>query len=95
MQFIVTAYDGTTPDVLPRRMSVRPRHLENIRKVTENGHVICAGGITNSEGRLKGSFLVMEFDARADLDEYLKTEPYVTENVWQNITIETCNVVIR
>lgn len=94
MQFIITAYDGTDKDALPRRMRVRPRHLENITKVTEAGHVICAGGITDDEGKLKGSFLVMEFDSRAELDEYLESEPYVTDNVWQEIRVETCNVVI-
>ena len=95
MQFIITAYDGTDQDALPRRMRVRPQHLENIAKVTEAGHVICAGGITNSEGQLKGSFLVMDFESREDLDKYLENEPYVTANVWKDIEIETCNAVIR
>ena len=48
MQLIITAYDGTDQEVLPRRMRVRPQHLENISKVKEEGHVICTGGITNS-----------------------------------------------
>ena len=94
MQFIVTAYDGTTPDVLPRRMSVRPRHLENIRKVKEKGSVICDGGITGPEGHVRGSFLVMEFETRTLLEDYLKTEPYVLEGVWQKIDIKDCNTVI-
>ena len=94
MQFIITAYDGTDPAALSRRMSVRPRHLENIAKVREDGHVICAGGITDSDGQLKGSFLIMEFETREKLDEYMESEPYVTENVWQDIRIEICNVVV-
>lgn len=53
-----------------------------------------AGGLTNEEGNLKGSFMIMDFDSRQQLDEYLKTEPYMTNNVWQQVTIETCNVVI-
>ncbi len=95
MHFIITAYDGHDQDALPRRMRVRPQHLENISKIKEEGHVICAGGITNDEGQLKGSFLVMDFETREDLDKYLENEPYVTANVWQDIKIETCNVVIR
>ncbi len=38
--------------------------------------------------------MIMDFDSRQQLDEYLKTEPYMTNNVWQQVTIETCNVVI-
>ncbi len=94
MQFIITAYDGTDPDALERRMSVRPRHLENIRKVQEEGHVICAGGILDDEGKMKGSFLVMDFDSRKQVDDYLAAEPYVTGGVWEKITVDRCNVVI-
>ena len=81
MQFQITAYDGTDSDALSRRRAVRPQHLENIQKVKENGRVICAGGLTAEDGHLIGSFLIMEFESREKLDEYLKTEPYVTANV--------------
>ena len=43
MQFIITAYDGTDPDALARRMNTRPRHLENMQKVMEVHKVLCAG----------------------------------------------------
>ena len=94
MQFLVTAYDGTDTGALERRKNVRPRHLENIQKVKEQGSVICAGGITDPEDNTVGSFLVMEFETRPMLENYLKTEPYVTEGVWQKIDIRTCNTVI-
>ena len=29
------------------------------------------------------------------LDAYLAEEPYVTGDVWRDIVVETCNVVIR
>ena len=45
MQFIITAYDGTDPNALARRMEVRPRHLENMKKVMEQYKVLCAGGL--------------------------------------------------
>ena len=93
MQFLITAYDGKDEDALARRMNTRPRHLENIRKVKEKGSVVCAGGITEG-GKPAGSFLIMEFENRELLDEYLAGEPYVLENVWQDIRVETCSVVI-
>ena len=94
MQFIITAYDGTDANALARRMEVRPRHLENMKKVMEQYKVLCAGGITNDEGTPIGSFLVMDFPTREAFDQYLSAEPYVTEKVWQEIKVESCNAVI-
>ena len=93
MQFIIFAYDGKDKDALSRRMSVRKQHLENMEKLNEEGHVICAGGMTGEDGSMMGSFLVMECDSEDDLNKYLETEPYMTGDVWKDITIEDCNVV--
>jgi uncharacterized protein YciI len=63
-----------------------------MRKV--NGRVICAGGLLDDAGVMKGSVLVMEFENRAGLDAYLASEPYITEHVWESVEVETMNVVI-
>lgn len=84
MQFYVRAYDG--PGMLDKRMEVRPRHLEGMKALGKQ--IICAGGLLDEEGRMKGSALVMEFPDRGALDEYLKTEPYVVEKVWQKVEVE-------
>ena len=90
MQYIITAYDGA--DMLERRMAVRPRHLENMALV--KGKVICAGGLLDDEGKMKGSVLVMEFESKKFLDEYLESEPYIIEKVWERVEVEPMNVVI-
>ena len=90
MQFLVKAYDGE--GMLEKRMEVRPRHLEGMKALGKR--VICAGGLLDDEGKMKGSALVMEFPDRAALDGYLANEPYVVENVWQKIEVETMNVVL-
>lgn len=92
MQFVINAHDGK--DAYERRMSVRAQHLENMAKYNEAGHVICAGGMTNAEGKLIGSVLIMDFDSRDQLDEYLANEPYIKAKVWEDIVIEPINVVI-
>ena len=58
MQFIIKAYDGE--NMLEKRMAVRPRHLENISKV--KGKVLCAGGLLDEEGKMKGSVMIMDFE---------------------------------
>ena len=78
--------------MLDKRMAVRPRHLEGMKKLGKQ--IICAGGLLDDEGKMKGSALVMEFENRAALDEYLKNETYVTEGVWEKIEIEVMNVVL-
>lgn len=84
MQFMIKAFDGE--NMLEKRMEVRPRHLEGMKKLGKQ--IICAGGLLDDEGRMKGSALVLEFPDRAALDEYLKREPYVVEGVWQKIEVE-------
>ncbi len=90
MHFIIKAFDGE--GMLEKRMAVRARHLEGIKALGRQ--VICAGGMLDEEGRMKGSALVMEFADRAALDEYLKNEPYAAEGVWQKIEVEPMNVLI-
>ena len=90
MQFVVKAYDGA--NMLEKRMAVRPRHLEGMRRL--NDHIVCAGGLLDPEGKMKGSVLIVDFPDRAALDEYLASEPYVVERVWERIEVEPMNVVI-
>ena len=90
MQFLVKAYDG--PDMLEKRMAVRPRHLEGMKALGRQ--IIAAGGLLDEDGKMKGSALVMEFPDRDALDKDLENEPYVIEGVWQKIDIEIMNVVL-
>ncbi len=90
MQFVVKAYDGE--GMLEKRMEVRPRHLEGMAKLKE--HIIVAGGLLDENGKMKGSMLVMDFDNRSDLDNYIANEPYVLEKVWEKIEVENINVVL-
>ncbi len=89
-QFVIKAYDGEGK--LDKRMEVRPRHFEGMEKMKE--HILCAGGMLDDDGKMIGSLLVMEFENREQLDEYLAHEPYVVEHVWERIEVERMNVVI-
>ena len=90
MQFMIKALDGEGK--LAKRIEVRPRHLEGMEKLRSN--IICAGGLLDDEGIMKGSVLILDFPSRAELDAYLAAEPYVVEHVWEKIEVETMNVVI-
>jgi len=90
MQFLILAYDGANQ--LNKRLEVRPRHLEGMHRLGE--HIISAGGLLDEEGKMKGSALILDFDSREELDEYLANEPYAVEKVWERIEVEPINVVI-
>ena len=90
MQYLITALDGK--NLLEKRMAVRPRHLQNMARV--KGKILCAGGILDAAGMMKGSVLVMDFESRAQLDEYLASEPYIQEKVWESVDVQPINVVI-
>lgn len=90
MQFIIKAYDGE--GMHGKRMEVRPLHLEGMKKLGK--HIVCAGGLLDDDGRMKGSALIVDFPDRAALEEYLSSEPYLTEHVWKNVEIEVMNVVL-
>ena len=90
MQFIITAHDGE--NMLEKRLDIRPLHLEGMTKLGK--HILTAGGLLDEEGKPKGSVLVLEFDEREDLDNYIANEPYVLEHVWETVEIQSMNVVI-
>ena len=90
MQYIIKSYDGE--NMLERRLAVRPRHLENMAKAP--GKVICAGGLLDDAGKMKGSVLIMDFESKELLRQYLDSEPYIKEQVWGNVEVEPINVVI-
>jgi uncharacterized protein len=87
MQFLLLAYDGTDADAPKRRLNVRQEHLDKISILKKNGELLFGGAILNDEGKMIGSMIVYEFPDRADLDDRLKDEPYITKGVWQKIEI--------
>ncbi len=88
MKFVIRAIDGEGK--LEKRMEVRPLHFEGMDRMKE--HLVCAGGLLDDAGNLKGSVLVMDFQNRQELDEYLAHEIYVVEHVWEQISIDQMNV---
>ena len=56
--------------------------------------IICAGGLLDDTGKMKGSVLIVDFSDCNALNDYLEHETYVIEGVWQKIEVETLNVVL-
>jgi uncharacterized protein YciI len=95
MQFMVTAYDGKDDDALDRRMSVREAHINGANQLKEAGHLIAGGAILDEAEQMIGSTMFVEFDSKAELDQWLASDPYVTGNVWQDISVLPIRLAIK
>lgn len=71
---------------------MRAQHLALGDKMEADGSRWYGASLRDEDGNMIGSFAVMDFPSRAELDEWLKQEPYVTGNVWQRIEVHICAV---
>ena len=92
MQFVVIGYDAKDSESLNRRMSVREDHLKLAKENYNNGKLLFATGLLNEQDQMIGSNMIMEFDSKSELDEYLKNEPYVKGNVWEKVKVFPANI---
>ena len=95
MQFLVTAYDGKDDGALDRRMSVRKAHINGANVLKEAGHLIAGGAILDEAEQMIGSTMFVEFDSKAELDQWLASDPYVTGNVWQDISVLPIRLAVK
>ena len=77
-------------DVLERRAPHRDAHLELIRQWKEDGRLLLAGAIGDP---VSGGALAFRVDDEADIDEFMKADPYVQEGVITGHRVEPWNVV--
>ena len=88
MQFLVIAHDGTDGQAPARRQHVRNEHLERAKAAHRDGTVVWGGAILDENGEMIGSTLVLEYPSASDVHEWIATDPYVTGEVWQDITVK-------
>jgi uncharacterized protein len=88
MEFIVIGRDYK--DALERRMKVRGDHIALGDKMKAAGNYLYGVALLDKVGKMCGSVLIYDFPSRKELDEHLKTEPYVVGNVWEKIEVSEC-----
>ncbi|MFN8015697.1 MAG: YciI family protein [Acidimicrobiia bacterium] len=86
MNFVLIAYDYA--DALDRRMAVRESHIARTKVSVDKGFIDFVVALKDkADGHLMGSVIVFNCDSKSDIDEYLKDEPYIKNNVWETIEI--------
>ena len=93
MHFIVIAYDGKDSEVSMRRNTVREKHFAGVKKLIKEHKHLYGAAILDDDDKMIGSVLIVDYPSKEILkSEWLNNEPYVTGNVWQEITIKSCKV---
>lgn len=84
---VIVALDGKDPGALDRRMKVREAHFARVRSMAADGTLAFGGAVLDDSGRMIGSIAVVRFDTDAAARDWMNADPYVTGDVWQDITL--------
>jgi uncharacterized protein YciI len=95
MEYLVTAYDGTDEHAEQRRMAARPAHLKGAEQLKAAGKIIAGGAILDDNDKMIGSTLYVDFDSKAELNQWLSHDPYVTEGVWKDINVLPIKLAVK
>jgi uncharacterized protein YciI len=87
MQFIIIARDYKDSEALKRRLASREAHIRLSDQAIKRGEQLFGAAMLNEEEQMCGSVMIVDFPSRKALDQWLKNEPYVTKEIWQNIEI--------
>jgi uncharacterized protein len=92
VQFMLLAYDGSDVAAPARRLAVRDKHIALGDKLVAEGKMLYGTAILDENGTMIGSMLILEYDSRSELDNWLEIEPYMTGDVWHDIQIRPVRV---
>ncbi len=71
---------------LKKRLNNRDNHLNYLKTLKDK--LIMAGPLLNKNGKPKGSVLVIKFDNKTNLKDFLKKDPYKKVNLFESVSIE-------
>ena len=86
-------YCEDAPDSLEKRRSVRPAHLQRLNELKEEGRLITGGPILAGDNEdvaiagIKGSMIIAEFPSIEAAKAWAAADPYVTADVYANVTV--------
>jgi uncharacterized protein YciI len=91
-QYLILARDGSDVDALDRRMKARPAHFEMAKSLKSHNNFVIGGAMLDPGGKMTGSMMVVQFETEDELLQWMKNEPYINGNVWQNIEVKPFRV---
>jgi len=88
MKFVIIGWDS--PEAQDKRPIHRPIHLDRLKKLNEQGKLICAGPFTDKTG----SLIIIEADSLGEAETFAQEDPYVLEGVFESTEVHPFKQVI-
>ena len=85
--YLIYATDGKDKEAATRRMKMRPLHFQMASALKADRHFITGGAMLDDEGNMIGSMMLVQFENKEKLQEWLDKEPYIRGGVWEEIAI--------
>ncbi len=85
---------------LQNRLTVRPKHIERLTELQEQGRLILAGPHPSidsedpGEAGFSGSLIVAEFEDLSDAKAWADADPYVAAGVYASVTVKPFKKVL-
>ena len=98
MLYAIIAQDRE--DSLQDRLAARPRHLDRLNALKDEGRLILAGPHPAidcedpGEAGFSGSLVVAEFETLEDARAWADADPYVEAGVYQQVTVKPFKKVL-
>jgi uncharacterized protein YciI len=98
MWFMILGRDAD--DALPRRLAARPRHLQRLQALRDDGRLLLAGPLPRIEAEdpgpagYSGSLIVAEFDSLASARAWAEADPYVQDGVYREVEVQPFRKVL-
>ncbi len=98
MLYAIIAQD--VENSLEKRLSARPAHVERLKKLTSDGHLILAGphpAIDSEDpgtNGFTGSLIVAEFDSLESAQKWADADPYIEAGVYEKVTVKPFKKVL-
>ena len=87
-------------DSLERRIGARPKHLERLNKLKDEGRLVLAGPHPAidcndpGEAGFSGSLVVAEFDDLESAQAWADSDPFVAAGVYSSVVVKTFKMVL-
>ncbi|MDW6003781.1 YciI family protein [Vibrio mangrovi] len=92
MWYVIFSQD--VENSLEKRMSVRPKHLERLQQLQNEGRLLTAGPLpaidseNPGEAGFTGSTVIAEFASLTEAKAWADADPYVEAGVYQSVIVK-------